>query len=167
MKFAILSGTQMRGAALVVALIMLALLSLLGVTAYSVATLEERMAGNALDQTRAFEAAEAALRDCENALRSGVASGDGFLSAPSLPARTDQWESVNWDASGAARVLTSPNLGLSQQPRCVFELIEFVALSSDSRRFGPLEEQKVYRITARGYGINKNTVATVQSTYRP
>ncbi|HEU0199686.1 MAG TPA: PilX N-terminal domain-containing pilus assembly protein, partial [Burkholderiaceae bacterium] len=50
-------GNQERGAALVVGLVMLALLTLMGATAYSVATQEERMAGNARDRIRAYEAA--------------------------------------------------------------------------------------------------------------
>ena len=52
-----------RGAVLVVGLIFLAMLSLMGVAAYSVATQEEKMAGNTRDKLRAFEAAEASLRD--------------------------------------------------------------------------------------------------------
>ena len=52
---------RQRGAALVVGLILLAMLSLMGVAAYMVAVQEERMSGNARDRIRAFEAAEASV----------------------------------------------------------------------------------------------------------
>lgn len=50
-----------RGAVLLVSLIMLVVLMLLGVTAFRMATLQERMTGNARDRGVAFQAAEAAL----------------------------------------------------------------------------------------------------------
>src|SRR5437016_12493959 len=58
-----------RGVALIVGLVILAVLSLIGVAAFSITTQEERMAGNSRDRIRAFEAAEFALRGCENFVR--------------------------------------------------------------------------------------------------
>jgi type IV pilus assembly protein PilX len=52
-----------RGAVLIVALLFLVILTMLGVTAMSSTTMEERMAGNTRDSNLALEAAEAALRD--------------------------------------------------------------------------------------------------------
>lgn len=52
-----------RGAVLIVALLFLVMLTLLGVTAMTSTTMEERMAGNSRDAGIAFQAAEAALRD--------------------------------------------------------------------------------------------------------
>jgi len=54
-----------RGSVLVVSLIFLLLLTLLGLAALQTTTLEEKMAGNVTDQSRAFQAAEAALRNAE------------------------------------------------------------------------------------------------------
>ncbi|MGQ9685300.1 MAG: pilus assembly PilX family protein, partial [Thiobacillaceae bacterium] len=51
-----------NGAALIIGLIMMALLSLLGLAALNTSLLEERMAANARDRMRALQAAEAALR---------------------------------------------------------------------------------------------------------
>src|SRR3974390_1967057 len=56
---------RVRGIALIVGLIVLAVLSLIGIAAFSVSTQEERMAGNSRDRMLAFQAAEAALRGCE------------------------------------------------------------------------------------------------------
>lgn len=59
-----------RGAVLIVALLFLVMLTLLGVTAMTSSTMEERMAGNARDNSVAFQAAEAALRDAKRDLDS-------------------------------------------------------------------------------------------------
>lgn len=53
------------GAALIVALIMLLLISIVGVSAMQTTTMEEKMAGNLRDRHVAFQAAEAALRQGE------------------------------------------------------------------------------------------------------
>jgi Tfp pilus assembly protein PilV len=50
-----------RGAVLIVALILLAVLTLLGVTAMSTTSLEEKMAANTQEGTRAFQIAETGL----------------------------------------------------------------------------------------------------------
>lgn len=50
-----------RGTALIVALIMLLILTLLGVAAMGTSTLEEKMAANMQEGTRAFQAAESGL----------------------------------------------------------------------------------------------------------
>jgi type IV pilus assembly protein PilX len=52
-----------QGAVLIVSLIFLVILTMLGVTAMTGTTMEERIAGNTRDQGLAFQAAEAALRD--------------------------------------------------------------------------------------------------------
>jgi type IV pilus assembly protein PilX len=64
-----------RGAVLIVSLIFLVILTMLGVTAMSSTTFEERMAGNARDASIAHHAAEAALREAR----------DEILDLPTLP----------------------------------------------------------------------------------
>jgi type IV pilus assembly protein PilX len=160
-----------QGAALVIGLIMLALLSILGVGAYSMATMEERMAGNARDQIRAFEAAEASLRDCETQLLGNPAftNSGGFYQGKTA-STTDWWEDVNWLSSSAVRTLTTPTLeDVALQPRCIVERLQLVQMTppGSSLRTGvALEEVQVYRASARGYGLNRSTEAFVQSTYR-
>lgn len=51
-----------QGMALVMSLMILFVLTILGVTAMSTATLQEKMSGNTQEQTRAFEAAESGLK---------------------------------------------------------------------------------------------------------
>lgn len=73
-----------RGAALLVALIMLLLITILGVSAMQTTTLEEKMAGNLRDRHVAFQAAEAALRAGEQYAVSNYPSvtGTGTITVP-------------------------------------------------------------------------------------
>jgi type IV pilus assembly protein PilX len=54
---------RQQGAVLIVSLLFLVILTLLGLTAMSGTTMEERMSGNSRDMNVALQAAEAALRD--------------------------------------------------------------------------------------------------------
>lgn len=58
-------SNHQRGVVLIVALIMLVIMTLLGLSSIRTVLLEERMAGNTFDRSLAFQAAEAALRDGE------------------------------------------------------------------------------------------------------
>ena len=66
-----------RGAVLIVALLFLVMLTMLGITAMTGTTMEERMAGNARDNSIAFQAAEAALRDARRDLGEWAVPGYG------------------------------------------------------------------------------------------
>ncbi|WP_026280326.1 PilX N-terminal domain-containing pilus assembly protein [Thioalkalivibrio sp. ALE31] len=60
---------QQRGVALVVTLVLLVIITLVGVAGMQGVTLQERMSGNQYDRSLAFQAAEAALRAGEDAIR--------------------------------------------------------------------------------------------------
>jgi type IV pilus assembly protein PilX len=64
---------RQRGAVLVVSLLILLIMTIIGVTAMQTTSLEERMAGNLLDQRLAFQTTEAALRTAEEAVEALVA----------------------------------------------------------------------------------------------
>ncbi|MEI2743120.1 MAG: PilX N-terminal domain-containing pilus assembly protein [Candidatus Competibacter sp.] len=86
---------QQRGAALVVGLILLVVVTLVGVGAMQSTTLQEKMAGNLRDSNLSFQAAETALRLCENSLQidytNQVASlVAGTISAPPVAPLLDQ-----------------------------------------------------------------------------
>src|SRR5436305_2096572 len=63
MMIRITSRERERGAVLIVALLFLVILTMLGVTAMTGTTMEQRMAGNSKDLAVAMQAAEAAMRD--------------------------------------------------------------------------------------------------------
>ncbi|MCX7900703.1 MAG: PilX N-terminal domain-containing pilus assembly protein [Burkholderiaceae bacterium] len=161
---------RQRGAVLVIGLIFLAVLSLLGVAAYTTATLEERMSGNTRERLRSFEAAEASLRDCESVLTAVAGLPDfsqntgGYYTAP--PANAAQWfESINWTHDAAVRVLATPLSDVARQPRCIIERVHDIQIRPAGGELQPMETLTVYRVTAVGYGANANTIAQVQSTY--
>ncbi len=165
------------GAVLVVGLVFLALLSLMGATAYSIATQEERMAGNTRDKIRAFEAAEAALRSCEAQVVTttlptftDVGTG-GFYSKDAVP--VDQGNppkhadpSFSWTATGFIREVTGMSGELAVTPRCIVEqFAEQEDLSGSLRAGRPRAPGYTpYLTTARGVGVNPGTQVILQST---
>lgn len=168
---------RQRGAALVVGLIFLAMLSLMGVAAYMVANQEERMSGNTRDRIRAFEAAEASLRDCE-ALLGGFGTLPNFNGSNGMhpaPAFGDPqvFETVNW-LTGSVRVIPQvagapaiPDVAI--QPRCIIERVgEIERRDRTGARSMPQEViiETIYRITAMGYGTNPTTTSNLQTMFR-
>jgi type IV pilus assembly protein PilX len=170
-----------RGIALIIGLVILAVLSLIGVAAFSITTQEERMAGNSRDRIRAFEAAEASLRDCEAWVASGGALFDGsqqgmYLVSPnaSTTASITEGKTESWwqNPSGATNVRQlldaggNPFNGNSKAPSCVAEQFWVVrpghppgtAIADSDKAF-------IAHITAHGYGLNSNTVVRLESYY--
>jgi type IV pilus assembly protein PilX len=84
------SKHRQHGAVLIVTLLFLVILTMLGVTAMTGTTFEERMAGNARDSGVAFQAAEAALRDA----RRDVNNLPVTISATSTDRATSNFESA-------------------------------------------------------------------------
>lgn len=163
-----------RGAVLVVGLIFLVLLTLIGVTAYNVATQEERQSGNMRDRIRALEGAEYALRICERELTGAVApsfttagTGGFYIAGPS-DVELYQRTTFNWNTSPTFAV-TDPQPQFNRSLRCVFERLDGAPVTPSGRSVRaelPQEAGTVYRITARGVGVNSNTVSIVQSYYQ-
>ncbi len=74
-------GSRERGAALIIALLLLTIVSLLATAAWQAGMQEERMVGHQRDRSLAFEAAEAALRDGESDVLGICASGHSGCSS--------------------------------------------------------------------------------------
>jgi type IV pilus assembly protein PilX len=68
--------THQTGAVLITGLIFLIVLTMLGVTAARIATLEGRMSGNMRDRALALQAADLALRDAEVEINASFATRD-------------------------------------------------------------------------------------------
>lgn len=171
------TGRRQRGVALIIGLVILVVLALLGASAYSVATQDERIAGNARDRSRAMDAAETALRECEHFIEqngSPAFNGQnrGMLAAP---ANGGMWvgDTKDWTTLPASSVYPLPPAKLVNPewtggvPACVAEAY---ALSNKDRGIAPagLPQQQqpsmqVARVTARGYGLNSNTQVNLVS----
>src|SRR5690606_3767551 len=93
-----------RGAVLIVALVLLLVMTILGVSSLSSTTLQERMAGNLRDSNLAFQAAEAALREGEEFLRQAVlppfTGAAGLLERQDGGGRAEFWNSYDWAGNG-------------------------------------------------------------------
>ncbi|MDW8479914.1 MAG: PilX N-terminal domain-containing pilus assembly protein [Xanthomonadales bacterium] len=68
---------RQSGAALVVSLLILIVLTLLGLTVMNTAVMQERMAGNVREENEAFQSAEATIREIEQAVRVIAQGGSG------------------------------------------------------------------------------------------
>lgn len=144
-----LAGASQQGAALIVALIFLAVLALLGITAAQTTQLEERMAGNTRDRDLAFQSAEAALRWASFNLAGLSAAAPALDEAAGNDAT--YWHAHDWTT---ATQLTAANVtinGVEAYPQIVVE------------RRGTSDR---YRVTARGVGASSNTVVLLQAEYQ-
>jgi type IV pilus assembly protein PilX len=161
------SLASQRGAALIVALVMLLVMTVLGVTAARNTNLQERMAGNLRDSNLAFQAAEHALRDGERFLRGATlppfAGADGLLAMQDGAGFASFWYGYDW--AGSSRTAASvPDV--ASDPLYVIEELPAVPVEGGSERFGALPDVGMYRLTARAVGGSADAVSILQTTYR-
>jgi Tfp pilus assembly protein PilX len=149
---------QQRGIALVVGLVILVILALLGTTAYSVATQEERMAGNARDHARAFQSAEFALRECEKVVlaQQPVFDLTGTTNKGMYLANVNgYWVGDTVDPNAWNAVTLQNVYGGSAPPRCIAEAFASGARLDPATL--PAFIPHTARVTAAGYGIGAST----------
>lgn len=140
-----------QGAALIIGLIMLLILSLLGVTAISNVTLQEKMAGGMMDRNRAFQAAETALREGEQEAAT-LNSGTGFYDVNAGSEQPDPYDVSLWDEN----YLPGPQIeGLGKDPR--YRIERQIKLSNLT--------PTIYRISAIGYGNRPGSSVVLQTTF--
>lgn len=157
---------RQRGAALVVALVFLLIMTVLGVTSMSSTTLQERMAGNLRDNNLAFQAAESALRDGEDVLQNATLpvfnGSNGLLPVQEQGGQAHFWSTWSWgDNSQPGDAVAGVTT-----PRFVIEELPPLPAEGGSLRFGALPEVGFYRVTARGTGGTDDAVVILQTTYR-
>lgn len=156
-----------RGSALIVAMVMLLVLTLLGVTAVRNTTLQERMAGNLRDSNLAFQAAERALREGEKFLRSPTlppfTGANGLLTMQDEAGEGAFWSAYDWVGNGRT---ANGVLEVARAPLYVIEELPPVPVAGGSERFGPLPDIGFYRVTAQAVGGSAEAVSILQTTYR-
>lgn len=139
-----------RGVTLIITLVMLVLVTLVIVSTVRTSTMDEKMAGNARDRDKAFQAAEAAVQSCIAALQSSTYTGTPLT--PAAFDATPNWEvAANWGNAKSVAVDLGTGAKLSSQPRCMYEAL--VAGSGN------------YRITGRALGGSSLTEVILQATY--
>jgi len=147
---------RQTGAALIMALIFLLLMTMLSTSSMRTATMQERMAGSMRDWNLGFQGAEASLRAAEQFLLDSVVlpefdDVDGFyqLNSPDRPVWTGD---VTSDGNG---FVTYPYdmTGVVERPRYYLEKLSSVRPAGSSTQTGtPVDEIFYFRITAVGYG---------------
>lgn len=175
-------GTSQRGAALIVSLILLMVMTLIGVFAMRGTTLEERMAGNMRDRSLAFEAGESGLRDAETYLQE-LDSPIDFEEAPpgggglyhysddNRPRRPADVPEGDW------RTANTNSDNISQPPEYVIEQLYFVPPPPDADEIGSLdpttgtdeEDDQLFRVHLRAWGGSQSGPPQVllESRFRP
>lgn len=149
-----------RGAALIIGLIMLLILSLLGVTAISNVTVQEKMAGGFMDRNRAFQAAETTLREVETALSTPAEeiiitnSDEGFYDLNTGAEQPNPDDVSLWEDD----FISGPAIDGINDDRTPRYRVERQIKISDSH-------PTTYRITAIGYGNRPGSSVVLQTTF--
>ena len=157
-----------RGVVLIIALIMLVVISLLATLSMRNATSSESISGNVRTTELATQAAEIALRYCEDTvvqINGGGVTPTGFViqnfsSPPLWSAKNGSGGLTNWDGNTssvapAGPVLVIPDSSINQAgagvtfkrpPECMVERMQMADTTTT------VTVAKTYVITARGFG---------------
>jgi type IV pilus assembly protein PilX len=169
-------ASRQSGVVLFVALILLLILSLLGVTAARMQTVEERMARNDDNRQLGAEAAEAALRNAENGLSTSapqfIFPGPG-LYQPDLSTGSPV-TAMNWGVPANTVPYGGPPLSSvpaqTQAPKVAVEQLASIAVPGNDASVvslnPPTPPITVFRVTAQGVGADGTSTTTLQSIFR-
>jgi type IV pilus assembly protein PilX len=154
----LLYSRRHSGFVLVTSVIFLVVMTLLAVTAIRRSTLGEKLSNNMREQNLAFQAAEAALRFCQNDYETGGAIPIRRLGGEGMPT---EWQDMNiWNAN-RTQLPANTVKNVAQQPECLIE-----EWSIPPRGVNPINLGAVHLITARGFGATTNAVVWLQVTLR-
>jgi type IV pilus assembly protein PilX len=188
-SYSAIGRNRQQGAVLVIAMLILIVMTLIGVSSMNSSLLEERMARNARDMNTALQAAEAALVDAETYLDQPVI--DTFGNAEGLYTEEYKWDSRGdygslelyedqpwswWIDDTKTEGYSEALAGVALQPRYYIEEIGIVTEPGKSLVIGfsaNAEQSTYYRITAWGGGFYRadnasepESVAILQTTYK-
>ncbi len=176
-----------QGAALLVALIMLLLITMIGVSSMQTTTLEEKMAANYRDYDIALQMAEMGMVAAEQYIENDVSvvghftsdCNNGLCSARDYDDDYDRWNdpaycsgdifsagcSKSAEVDGKTR-----NAAVAENPRCIIEKLTDLAteedtLNQDNDSYGDKLSITVFRVTAYGTGGSPDTHVMLQTTY--
>lgn len=158
------AAASSRGFALITALLMLVILTLLGVSMMSGVGLQEKISSNTREKTRAFDAAQAALIYAQNYLAGlanapsgGTCSGTA-TSARVCAAALSNPTAVPW-ADGVDYMPAGMQVSPTGGDNTYYAQTQYYI--QDLGGTNP----HLYRITAQARGGNANAVAVVSSIY--
>ncbi len=162
-----------RGAALVVSLLILLVLTLIGVSGMQSTVLEERMASNTRERNIAFQAAESALRDAETYIDGITTTGD-FDGTAGLFSDTqdepDYTSAATW-SDNATSVAANNVPGSASAPRYFIKRFGTITGTQGAMNITNYGDNKgsgdvtTFRITARGVGGNNDSAEVILRSY--
>lgn len=170
--------SRSRGAVLVVALILLLVLTLIGITAARLQTAQEGMARNDDNEQLALQSAEAALRDGQAiiALHGAgdfLADNNGLynLSQELQTSSASVADTINWNSPGTQSMHYSGaalgSVPQSPQPaQIVIESLPPVSVPGsplNGSAYGMNPQWQVYRVTAHAEGGDSSANVTLQT----
>ena len=170
---------KQKGAVLIIAMMLLLILTVLGVSVMENSVVEERLASNAFDRNIAFQAAEAALREAEEWIQSQAAmppntvafAGSGSQIADLNMASWWDGYDDNWLDGNEVHIVDIPNewevddtiLDHAQPPAYKVEFYNSVCPITADVQEGDC--RYVFRITAKGWGERESTQVVLQTMY--
>jgi type IV pilus assembly protein PilX len=149
------------GIALLLALVVLLLVTILGLVGLESAVLELRMAGAQREYALAYQAAQGALNDGERVLK-GLSAADlasfednrAGRYLPAAPGAPSRASAVDWSSNAVLTPATALGAPVQRQPRYLLEYLGAEDGGTWHR----------FRMTARGYGAEGGLEVTVQRT---
>ncbi len=159
---------RQRGVALVIALILLVIMTLVGLSAMRTVTLEEKMTAQTYDRSLSFQAAEAALREAEALVEtvvptpvSGAACVAGVCGEPPTSA-APRWADASFAGWQDATAVANGAISLTPQ-----YIVEYLGNTFPCQPGTPSAgtDCKRYRITARSNAGNDRAVVMLQSIF--
>jgi len=170
--------TRQAGAALLVALVMLILITLIGISAARMQTMEARMASNLQNRNLAMQSAESSLRTAEDGLAQANYNGFGSNTAGQYTyvptSGNPPWYlggtvgSTFWTTSSDLATGPTETLDSSQASVFIIEKLPPVAVQGGSvstAQYGNDPRAVVYRVTSQATGGDTTAPITLQSIY--
>ena len=162
------------GAAMVIALVMLLVLTLLATASARMTLMEERMTGNTQDRNIAFQAAEASLRAGEGLAQLPLLpvfdnNASGLYEA-TLPGADPRWSTVTWGLASSVLVYDelddAPGALADASASYIVEQLPPVPEPGETLKIKEIEDGTYYRVTSRGVGVAGTATVTLQSTFK-
>ena len=173
---------KQQGAVLVMALMMLFVLTLIGVSSISTTSMEEKMSGNTRNRHLAFQASETAASDAERFITNNIlnptaqftAGGVGGLySLGNGPSSGDAVNPVWWATPANNRIPYAQAIqDVATAPQYTIEYLGETTQAEASdieitggEDGGAAGSIHTFRITSRGTGLTNNSVVVIQSHF--
>lgn len=163
-----------RGAALITALVILVVLTVLGISAMRTSSLEEGIVGNLRDRDLAFQASETGLTAAENFLGAtttiplpDAGGGSGvFLRNQFGDYRNTAYDTALW-ANGTeyGTAGTTDLLEVSADPIFIVEYEQEIIDDLDPESKAKGRGRFYFRITSRGVGSSPNSAILLQEVF--